>query len=612
MDPLKSERDLFEQVAESFLARFRSGERPSLSEYTARYPDLAGQIGELFPLLVEMEGHRPGQQAPVPTAQSVRAPGPAPQQLDDYLILREIGRGGMGVVYEAEQLSLGRRVALKLLPEHLPDSTKNRQRFEREARAAAKLHHTNIVPVFAIGEHEGRAYYVMQYIQGHGLDEVIDELLKLQSGQVPAEHRGPHLPSEPSAADMARSLLTGGLAATAPQSAVDQSAGVEIDVGSALTIPAPLERAPEAPSSATDARTNGGVGRSDNPSHAAATAPKAVTPTNTRLSDLFNRAAPDESGTDQDAPSTGPRNSNYWQCVARIGLQVAEALAYAHKHGILHRDIKPSNLLLDTQETVWVTDFGLAKVEDKQNLTHTGDLLGTLRYMPPEALDGKSDKRSDVYGLGLTLYEMLAMRPAFGERERNRLIKQITSAEPVRLGRVNPAIPRDLATIVQKAIEREPDHRYATAEELAADLRRFLDDAPIQARRIGSAERLYRWCRRNPLVAGLNALAATLTILIAIGSTIAASIYRDQRNTLEIEQGKTQTNLTRAVSAEKAVRDQLVRTQQAERHARLAQGQSLVSEGAALQRTGLIGQRFESLDRLRRAAKILGADPESR
>src|SRR5205814_7528266 len=152
------------------------------------------------------------------------------------------------------------------------------------------------------------------------------------------------------------------------------------------------------------------------------------------------------------------KKQSYWQSVAHIGRQVAEALEYAHKQGVLHRDVKPSNLLLDLRGTVWVTDFGLAKVAGPgaENLTHTGDILGTLRYMPPEAFEGKSDARGDVYSLGLTLYELLAMRPAFDEKERTRLIKQVTGAEPVRLDRVNPAIPRDLVTIVHKASDPEP------------------------------------------------------------------------------------------------------------------------------------------------------------
>src|SRR5262249_51567284 len=153
---------------------------------------------------------------------------------------------------------------------------------------------------------------------------------------------------------------------------------------------------------------------------------------------------------------------------------------------------------LDTHGTVWVTDFGLAKADDQQNLTHTGDLLGTLRYMPPEAFEGRADARGDIYALGLTLYELLALEPAFGEKDRNKLIKQVTRTEPPRLGKLNPQVPRDLETIVQKAMDREPGNRYQSAGELAADLQRFLDDEPIKARRLSIAERCQRWCRRNP------------------------------------------------------------------------------------------------------------------
>ena len=220
------------------------------------------------------------------------------------------------------------------------------------------------------------------------------------------------------------------------------------------------------------------------------------------------------TGVAAAARQAGKRRPTYWQSVARIGVQVAEALDHAHKHGVLHRDVKPSNLLLDTGGTVWVTDFGLAKVEDQPNLTHTGDILGTLRYMPPEAFDGRADQRGDVYSLGLTLYELLAMRPAFEEKDRNQLIKRVTTEAPPRLGRLNREIPRDLVTVVQKAIDREPARRYPTAEALAEDLRRFLADEPIRARRAGPAERLGRWCRRNPVVASL---AAALVLAVLIG-----------------------------------------------------------------------------------------------
>src|SRR5207302_1971793 len=163
-----------------------------------------------------------------------------------------------------------------------------------------------------------------------------------------------------------------------------------------------------------------------------------------------------------------------------LGVQVAQALAYAHGQGILHRDIKPSNLLLDTQGTVWITDFGLAKAADSDDLTHTGDIVGTLRYMGPERFQGQTDPRSDLYSLGLTLYELLTLRPAFAETDRNKLMHRILHDEPPRPRLLQAEIPHDLETIVLKAMAREPAHRYPTAIDLAEDLNRFLEDRPIR------------------------------------------------------------------------------------------------------------------------------------
>lgn len=228
---------------------------------------------------------------------------------------------------------------------------------------------------------------------------------------------------------------------------------------------------------------------------------------------------PGQGKADTKAPAG---KATYWQSVARIGVQVASALEYAHRQGILHRDIKPGNLLLDTRGTVWVADFGLAKMDDQQNLTHTGDVLGTFRYMSPEAFDGTADARSDIYSLGLTLYELLTLRPGFDERDRHKLVKQVTTTEPAPLRRLNPGIPGDLVTIVHKAMDRDPARRYATAEEMQADLQRFLDDEPIKARPVSSFERLWRSCRRNPAVAGLAASVLLLISTLAVVSTVGA------------------------------------------------------------------------------------------
>jgi serine/threonine protein kinase len=331
--------DLLDRLAEEFAVRFRRGERPSLKEYLDRYPDLADDIREMLPAMVAMEQvEKDVRGAEVSSAGPPgRAAATPLQQVGDYRILREIGRGGMGVVYEAEQLSLGRRVAVKVLVSPPGGNAQNVERFRREARAAARLHHTNIVPVFEVCQDGEVCFYVMQYIPGQGLDQVLDELRALRSGRLDA---GP----------IAHSLKSG-------------SFTVSLD-------------AQEVP--ARDGQAAG-----------PATSTSTLLPGQTDLSSVESARGP------------------YFRSVAEIGLQVALGLDYAHERSIVHRDIKPSNLLLDLAGVVWITDFGLAKCTD-DGLTHTGDIVGTLRYMAPERFLGHADARCDVYGLGLTLYELLA------------------------------------------------------------------------------------------------------------------------------------------------------------------------------------------------------------
>jgi WD40 repeat protein/serine/threonine protein kinase/tetratricopeptide (TPR) repeat protein len=464
-----SERDvLLNQLVDEFVARYRRGERPSLQEYIDRCPDLAAEIRDLFPALVEMElakvDHRHAEARPAVS------PPLAVEQLGDFRILREVGRGGMGVVYEAEQISLGRHVALKVLPAHALLDPRHLQRFRREAKAAARLHHTNIVPVFGVGEQDGLHYYVMQFIKGLGLDVVLDELRGLRQPrgkEAPAQGnalgRTADSPQDASAVAVARGLLSGEF--RPPEPATVPEAGL----GEA----SPVASAPEKLAASSSVRATD-------------------TSTTIRLPGQTEASTLSESG------------NQYWQSVARIGMQVADALAHAANQGILHRDIKPSNLLLDETGNVWVTDFGLAKAEtDGDNLTHTGDIVGTLRYMAPERFNGQGDLRSDVYSLGLTLYELLLLRPAFDESDRNRLVRQVMHDEPVRPRKINPRVPRDLETVVLKAIARDPAQRYQTPAAMADDLKRFVEDRPVKARRISNAEKFWRWCRRNPVIAGL-------------------------------------------------------------------------------------------------------------
>ncbi len=275
--------------------------------------------------------------------------------------------------------------------------------------------------------------------------------------------------------------------------------------------------------------------------------------------------------------------SNYFRSVARVGVQVAEALAYAHQQGIVHRDIKPSNLLLDTQGTVWITDFGLAKAEGTAELTGPGDLLGTLRYMAPERFQGRADPRSDVFSLGLTLYEMATLRPAFAAAGRAQLIERMLHTEPPRPRQLDGQVPRDLETIILKAIAKEPGRRYQTASELAEDLQRFLADRPIKARRSTATEQFGRWCRRNPPLAGASIAAALLTTILAIGSTLAAWTFHDQRDQIGRSLGLIK-------QAEKQGRERLF--------------ESLTAQASARRHSRQAGQRFASLDALARAATI--------
>src|SRR6516162_5107818 len=202
--------DLLDELAHEFVERHRRGERPSPEDYAGRYPHLADAIRELFPTLAMMERLRSGADGPPEsTAERPRRDGPVPERLGDYRILREIGRGGMGIVYEAVQESLGRHVALKVLAHDPPPSPVALIRFRREARTAALLHHTNIVPVFGVGEHEGVLYYAMQYIQGRGLDAVLREVaaLRREAGGVGT---GARVVSDPLPAGLATGLMTGG------------------------------------------------------------------------------------------------------------------------------------------------------------------------------------------------------------------------------------------------------------------------------------------------------------------------------------------------------------------------------------------------------------------
>ena len=542
--PTSSERsaDLarFDELAEEFAERCRRGERPSPDEYADRLPELAEEIREMFPALVEVEQVEKDARDDLHPPQALRRH----REIGDYRIVCAVGRGGMGVVYEAEQISLGRRVALKVLPGHVAGDPKALERFRREARAAARLHHTNIVPVFEVGQEGDVAFYAMQFIQGQGLDEVIDELRRLRrSDRKPAmkdhdlaESWGPvrravTIASASNAGSrnwklgrVAESRLVGRLGTERTESTAGAGTAA---TGAAAT--EPLEH---------PASTHHGPG--------AEAVPVSGTP---EAADLSSSAV-FPGGTAISSVESSGRRLPFYRSVAQIGRQVAQGLAYAHSRGIIHRDIKPSNLLLDTAGVVWITDFGLAKAGD-DGLTASGDILGTLRYMAPERFRGEGGASADTYALGLTLYELLALRPAFDTSDRLKMMERIKTEEPPRPRSLDPRIPRDLETIVLKAIEKDSKARYRSVEAMGEDLRRFLDDEPIQARRASLAEHYVRWARRNPAIAALGAVLAVMLVVATVGSLLAAGRFarlaerdllsagRERSARLEADQART-------------------------------------------------------------------------
>jgi hypothetical protein len=326
-----------------------------------------------------------------------------PPVVAGYDILGKLGRGGMGVVYQARQRDAHRIVALKMLLAGTQARPEEVARFRTEIEAVARLQHPHIVPIFEVGEQHGRPYFSMEFADGGSLAQQL------------------------------------------------------------VGIPLPCRRA------------------------------------------------------------------------AQLLEMLARAIHYAHERGVLHRDLTPANVLLMADGTPKITDFGLAKIfiAGGATLTQSGAILGTPSYMPPEQAAGGSKEigpAGDVYALGAMLYEMLTGRPPFRAETPLETLRQVIAEEPVPPSRLQPHLPRDLVTICLKCLRKEPLKRYASALVLADDLQRFLADQPITARRTGMAERAWRWCRRNPMVATLTAAVALLLVTLAVGSTLSALWLRDQRN----------------------------------------------------------------------------------
>jgi serine/threonine protein kinase/predicted Zn-dependent protease len=456
---------------QEYLAALEAGRKPSQPEFLARHADIAEALAEHLDGLEFMHAAAPPGGRTDQVAAEL-AGLPVGMLLGDFRLVREVGRGGMGVVYEAVQVSLERRVALKVLPFASTLDPRQLQRFQNEARAAAGLHHTHIVPVYAVGCERGVHFYAMQFVEGQTLAAVIAEqrnLVARKGGQ-----------GQPAANPLH--------AAT-----VDQADGRVIPAPGAETVP-----------------VAGGL---------------------------------------STARST--KDAEWFRTVAGLGVQAAEALDHAHQQGVVHRDVKPGNLMVDDRGHLWVTDFGLAHVQHgPASLTMSGDLVGTLRYMSPEQTLAKRvvvDHRTDVYSLGATLYELLTLEPPFTGTDRQELLRQIAFEEPRPPRRLNKAIPAELEIIVLKALEKNPAERYATAQELADDLRRYLEHKPINAKRPSLTHRLGKWTRRNR---GLVAGVVVVLFLTALGLGVSTFLLSRANARAQDNLDKDREARSRAIHAQ--------------------------------------------------------------
>lgn len=450
------DEDRIVDAVKEFTRRLDQGESIAVDAFLKEYGELAPELRPAIEGLMMVRGAEPGSLLQ-PSGQESEFAG---KPIGDFQIIEEIGRGGMGIVYEAVQLSLGRKVALKVLPFASALDEVRLQRFRNEAHAAAALHHTNIVPVYAVGSDRGVHYYAMQLVEGQTLVEVIDHLRKEQTGRAPSREAGGH-------------------------------------------------------------------------------------PASSRT--LSNKTT---------FASQSNRKQNHRSAVRMI-LEAALAIDHAHAYGVIHRDIKPGNLMRDQAGKIWVTDFGLAQIENEASqLTRTGDPLGTLRYMSPEQAAGNRtalDHRTDIYSLGVTLYELLVLQPAFSGDNYRKLLNQVVEVDPPAPITVDPGLPIELDTIVRKAMAKLPGDRYASAKAFADDLQRWLNDEPIAARPPNLLERLSKWRRRNSgLVAAAGAVLLVATISLAVTTIV---IWRQQevtRQALDAERNQRQLaeeNFTQARNA---------------------------------------------------------------
>ena len=379
------------ELLDEYLVNLENGSRPDPETVKKENPDLAEQFDAYLGKLDQLYGVSLGFQDPT---DSVHSEMNNETTLGDFTIHREVGRGGMGVVYEASQESLDRRVAIKLLPMASLLDSRQIARFKNEAHSAGLLQHPNIVPIYSVGSERGIHYYAMQYIDGESLDQWID---------------------------------------SRREDALDAAKNSE-----------------------------------------------------------FQKSHYEVTGE-----------------LVQWAIDIAGALHVAHENGVVHRDVKPSNLMLDKFGKIWITDFGLARCQTNASLTQSGDVIGTMRYMSPEQALGQSaliDGRADIYSLAATLYELLTLHPAHDGDDAASILRKIDQQQVTPLRSFRPDLPRDLETVVAKAMSKNREARYETAEDFAADLKRVLNGEPTIARPPTIIDRTSRFAAKHRSVVMTGAL----------------------------------------------------------------------------------------------------------
>jgi eukaryotic-like serine/threonine-protein kinase len=399
--PENERQQRIDEAIAGYHAALEAGLRPTPAEWAGRYPDIAVELHDYF-----------ANEQRFGSVFALSSP-PSRSTFGRYRLRGEIGRGGQGVVYDAEDLRTGRRVALKIIVGPIPTDPRSAGKFREQARLVARLDHPNLVRLLDDGVGNGLPFLVMDQVDGINLRDVIHDLRRLR--------------------------------------------------------------------------------RRD--------------------------SADDRFKVPPELSEPGPKR---WCVLATIGAQLARALAHAHDNRVIHRDVKPSNILIDRAGSAFLTDFGIARTSDRpDDTTRTSAPPGTYRFMAPEQFRGWSDPRSDVYGLGLTLYELATLQHAFDAPTVDRLIEKVLTKPPIRPRRLEPSMPKDLERIILTAIEKEPSYRYPTASDLADDLDRFAGGQPIRVRPVNPARRFWSWVRRNPRPAAILFVVG-LMLAVSVVSTILA------------------------------------------------------------------------------------------